>query len=116
MKTYTGGCQCGAIRYEVDTELKSAITCNCSRCGKLGAVLTFAPRSSFRLLQGENNLTEYTFNKHVIHHLFCKTCGIQSFAFGNGPDGAEVAAINVRCLDDLNLDELEIQKFDGKNA
>ena len=53
----------------------------------------------FKLLSGEGATTEYQFNKHVIHHLFCSTCGIQSFAHGKGPDGIEMVAINARCLE-----------------
>lgn len=115
MKTHTGGCQCGAVRFEVETQVSDVISCNCSRCGKLGALLAFAPKSSFKLLQGEESLTEYRFNKHVIHHLFCKTCGIEPFAYGVGPDGVETAAINVRCVDDIDLENLNVQKFDGKS-
>ena len=115
MKTHTGGCQCGAVRFEVEAEIGSVIACNCSRCGKLGALLAFAPKSSFKLVQGEENLTEYQFNTHVIHHLFCKTCGIQPFAYGTDSNGVETTAINVRCIDDIDLENLNVQKFDGKS-
>lgn len=116
MKTYTGGCHCGAVRYEVDMEeLTSGITCNCSMCGRAGTILTFVPASQFRLLSGEENLTDYQFNKHVIHHVFCKSCGIKSFSRGVGPDGAETVAVNVRCLDDVDLKALTLHEYDGKH-
>ncbi|MFZ3582420.1 GFA family protein [Loktanella sp. DJP18] len=54
---YFGGCQCGAIRFEADLDLERAMTCNCSRCQRLGSVLTFTPRSKFTLLQGEAAMT-----------------------------------------------------------
>lgn len=113
-KTYSGGCQCGNVRYEVQLDLAGVMACNCSRCGRLGSLLAFAPAESFTLLKGEDALTEYTFNKHAIHHLFCKTCGIQSFARGAAPDGRKMAAINVRCLDDVDIDALPVQKVDGR--
>jgi hypothetical protein len=69
----------------------------------------------FTLLAGEANLTDYQFNKHVIHHLSCKTCGVESFARGKGPDGSDVAAINVRCLDGIELSELTLTPFDGRS-
>lgn len=116
MQAYTGGCQCGAVRYQVTADLDQTITCNCSRCGKLGSILTFSPAEGFHLVGGENELTEFRFNKHVIHHLFCKTCGIQSFARGTGPDGREMVAINARCLDGVEPDALKPQKYDGRSA
>ncbi len=113
-QTYSGGCQCGKVRYEVSLELGEVISCNCSRCGRLGSLLAFAPVGDFKLVSGEGAMTEYQFNKHVVHHLFCATCGIQSFAKGKGPNGKETAAISVRCLDEVDLDSLKIKKVDGR--
>jgi hypothetical protein len=103
------------VRYAVEVELDNLITCNCSRCGKLGLVLAFAPAAAFELKQGEDALTEYRFNTHKIAHLFCATCGVESFGRGVGPGGAEMAAINVRCLDDVDVFALKAQEFDGKS-
>ena len=115
MAQYSGGCQCGKVRYEVELELGEVISCNCSRCGRLGQLLAFAPLSKFRLLSGQDDLTQFRFNKHVIEHQFCDVCGVQSFAKGKRPnDGAELAAINVRCLDGVDIDSLKVRKVDGK--
>ena len=113
---YHGGCQCGAVRYEVDTDLDQTITCNCSRCQRLGSVLSFAPRDKFKLLSGEENLTEYPFNTHTIRHLFCQTCGIQSFSYSAKPDGTLMAAINANCLDGVEPRQLNSQTFNGREA
>lgn len=115
-KTHTGGCHCGAVRYEVSAAFDRVIECNCSICSKTGALLAFVPASSFKLLQGEDALADYTFNKHVIHHHFCKTCGIRSFAAGVSPDGHAVRAINVRCLDGVDLGALTRVPYNGKDA
>lgn len=112
---YEGGCQCGAVAYEVDADLDRTITCNCSRCQKLGFVLAFAPRDDFVLKRGEENLTDYQFNKKQIRHLFCKTCGVESFAFGERPDGAAVVAINVNCLEGVDPRALESSHVDGRS-
>ncbi len=115
-QTYSGGCQCGAVRYEVAADIQGVIACNCSRCGKLGSLLAFAPAEDFTLVSGDGATTEYQFNKHVIHHLFCSTCGIESFARGKRPsDGADVIAINVRCLDGVDLDSFPVKKVDGRS-
>ena len=112
---YEGGCQCGAVRYEVDVDLDSTITCNCSRCQRMGFVLAFAPRHSFVLNSGEDNLSEYLFNKKTIQHLFCKTCGVQSFAYGSMPDGSPTVAINANCLDGVEPRELGSKHVDGRS-
>ncbi len=112
---YTGNCHCKKVTFEVDMEMKGIISCNCSYCSIKGLVLGFAPLSAFTLLSGEGNLTTYKFNKHVLDHPFCKDCGVQGFAFGNGPDGSPVAAINIRALNGVDLETLEITPFDGKS-
>jgi hypothetical protein len=112
---HTGGCQCGKVRYEVEAAITEVMACNCSRCGRLGSLLTFVPTSNFKLLKGEGAMTEYQFNRHNIHHLFCSTCGIQSFARGKRPDGTEMIAINARCVDDIDLDRLTVKKIDGRS-
>jgi hypothetical protein len=114
-QTYQGGCQCGAVRYDVALELGEVISCNCSRCGKLGSLLAFAPAEDFKLLSGEDATTEYQFNKHAIHHLFCATCGIQSFARGRKPDGTEMVAVNARCLDGVDIGALKVKAVDGRS-
>lgn len=115
-QSYTGGCQCGKVRYEVRLDLGEVLACNCSRCGRLGSLLAFAPAGQFKLIQGEQELTTYEFNRHMIQHKFCSTCGIQSFAIGKNPKTGEVmAAINVRCLDGIDADQLKVRKVDGRS-
>lgn len=116
-KKYTGGCHCGRVRYEVTVDLSEpAVTCNCSMCGRSGTMLRFVPAADFKLISGEDSLTEYRFNSKVINHLFCKVCGIKSFAAGSGKDGVERRAINVRCLDDVDLQTIPTRHVDGRSA
>jgi len=115
MANYTGACHCGAVKYKVELELGKVIACNCSMCGKSGALLAFVGVDQFELLSGEDQLTPYTFNKHVILHNFCKTCGIKSFARGKKPDGTPMVAINARCLDGIDVFALDVQQFNGKD-
>jgi len=115
MKTHVGGCHCGKVRYEVTVDPTQAIACNCSNCAKHGLWLTFAPADQFRLLSGVDDLVEYQFNKHVIDHLFCRACGVESFARGKTKDGRDTFAINVRCLDGVDISALDPKPFDGKS-
>lgn len=113
IKTLTGSCHCGRVSYEADADLSQVLSCNCSICRKRGLLLAFVPADKFRLTSGGDALTDYLFNKKVIHHLFCPTCGVEAFGRGTAPDGTPKVAVNVRCLDGVNLDALNIRKFDG---
>lgn len=113
---HQGGCHCGKVRYSVETELKPLIRCNCSHCQAKGFVLTFVEPADFELLQGEDALTAYRFNTHNIEHLFCSSCGVESFARGKTPDGASKVAINVHCLDGVDRFELDPTNYPGRNA
>lgn len=112
---YTGGCHCEAVRYEVEVDLSSTMVCNCSHCSKRGFVLAFVPGENFTLIRGGDNLTEYRFNTKKLEHLFCKTCGVESFARGTDREGKPTVMVNVRCLDDVDLAELHPTEFDGKS-
>jgi hypothetical protein len=114
-KTYTGGCHCGEVRYEITTDLATVMACNCSICTKRGTLWTFVKPEQFALRSGEGDLRDYQFNKKVIHHLFCSVCGVGSFARGKAPDGSEMIAINVRCLDGVDIAALTPAPFDGRS-
>lgn len=116
MPTYHGSCHCGKVQYDVDMELNNLISCNCSICSKKGYILGFAGEEQFKLLSGENDLTDYQFNKKTIHHLFCKHCGVGSFGHGQGPDGSRMYAINVRCLEQVDISRLNVTPVDGKSV
>ena len=115
MKTHSGGCHCGKVRYEMTAAVDKVVSCNCTICTKSGSLLTFIPATQFKLKSGEEDLLDYQFNKHAIHHMVCPDCGIKSFARATGPDGTPSVAVNVRCLDDIDLKALTIIEFDGRS-
>lgn len=115
MTKYHGSCHCGAVTYEVEMEIGPVIECNCSHCSRKGFLLAFVPASQFTLQTGEDKLTKYNFNKHLIDHMFCSVCGVQSFAHGKDQAGNLTAAINVRCLAGVDLAALERVPFNGKD-
>ena len=110
---YKGSCHCGAIQFEAEApEEVECQDCNCSICSKSGYLHLIVPESRFRLLQGEANLSTYTFDSGEAKHKFCKICGIKSFYIPrSNPDGYDV---NVRCLDP-QPEKISIEPFDGKN-
>jgi hypothetical protein len=113
---YRGSCHCGRVRFEVEGEVDSGLACNCSMCARRGSLLWFVPHEKLRLLSDEDAAATYTFHKHVIRHRFCATCGIHPYGEGTGPDGARMAAINLRTLEDFDLDAVPVQHFDGRSA
>ena len=112
---HKGACHCGKVQYEVEMKLEKALSCNCSICMKRGTLLDFVPETNFKLLSGEGELQDYQFNKKMIHHLFCRNCGVASFSRAKGPDGTAMVAINLRCLDDVDLKKLKLQEYDGRS-
>ena len=89
--------------------------CNCSICSKKGSLLWFVPRDNLRLPTPEERMSTYLFNKHVIKHHFCPTCGIHPFAEAVDPSGKPMAAVNARCLEDVDLSSLRVKHFDGRS-
>ena len=111
---YRGSCHCGKVAYEVEGDLNSAMACNCSICQRKGSLLWFVPREAFKLLTSENAAQVYQFNKHHIKHRFCPQCGIHPYADGTDPKGNPMAAINVRCLEGIDLDTVKVTHFNGR--
>lgn len=112
--SHRGSCHCGRIAFEVEGEPKEVLACNCSICRRKGSLLWFVPRADLELLTPEQDMATYTFNKHVIQHRFCPRCGMHPFGEGTDPKGNRVAAVNVRCLEDVDLDALQVTHYDGR--
>ncbi len=112
---YKGSCHCGQIAFEVDGELSEVMSCNCSMCQRKGTLMWFVPRTAMTLLTAPEKMSTYTFNKHVIKHRFCPVCGIHPFGEGTAPSGDAMAAINARCLEDVDLSALKVQHFNGRD-
>ncbi len=113
--SHTGSCHCGKISFEVDGGFEKVVECNCSHCSRKGYLLWFVPRHQLKLKSDEAELATYTFNRHAIKHHFCPTCGCAPFGFGTSPDGMETAAVNIRCLDDVELTEVVREPVDGRS-
>lgn len=119
LKTYRGSCHCGAVRFEADLDLaQSSYRCNCSICRRTRFWPAVAKADGFRLLAGEEQLTQYRFNAGKNHHYFCKRCGVRPFGVGNETPIGKMYGVNLGCLDDLSdeqLASLPIVYIDGRN-
>lgn len=113
---FKGSCHCGRLRIEVDVDDPgtAALVCNCSICGRRGSLLWFVPRQALRLAMPDAEAATYTFGRAVIGHRFCPRCGIHVWGEGSDPQGRAMAAINIRCLEGLDLDAVPLERFDGR--
>lgn len=112
---YEGSCHCGQVKFAVEGEISSVTSCNCSMCQRKGVLLWFVPRSAMTLLTPDEDARTYVFNKHVIKHRFCATCGVHPFGEGKDPAGNDIAAINARCIDGLDLAAIPVKHHDGRS-
>ncbi|MGO4574024.1 GFA family protein [Microvirga sp. 2TAF3] len=112
---HQGSCHCGKVAFEVETDLEQIIECNCSHCSRKGYLLAFVQRGALNITRGESDLATYTFNTHSIQHRFCSTCGCAPFGEGKKPTGEATAAINVRCLEAIDLTSLNRIPVDGRS-
>lgn len=113
---YRGSCHCGRVTFEIEGALTEAMACNCSICMRKGAPMWFVQRGALRLLTSESDLASYSFNRHIIRHRFCPTCGIHCFGEGLDPKGNPLAAVNIRCLESVDLEAIPLRHFDGRST
>ena len=111
---YEGSCHCGKIAFDVEGDFAEAIDCNCSMCRRRGGLLAFVPRENLVLKTAESDVSTYTFNHHRLQHHFCAHCGTAPYSEGEAK-GKAMAAVNLRCVPEVDLDSLTIKKVDGKS-
>lgn len=97
----TGGCGCGAVRFEVSEPLVSAGYCHCTRCQKrTGGSASLQARTApgaFRITAGEELLGAWR-PEGGYEKVFCSACG--SALYSRPPDGAPTASIRFAAFDE----------------
>ena len=111
LKSYRGSCHCGAVQYELQTTLSSAIRCNCSICRRKGVPMASVEPEHFRLIRGEDQLTLYQFNTRAAKHYFCKVCG--SYTFHRPRSNPNLYRVNTGCLEGVDPLALQVKVNDG---
>ncbi len=113
--THKGSCHCGDVTFEVEGDIGKVLECNCSHCSRKGLLLWFVPQAAVHNDTPEHHMGTYTFNKHVIQHHFCLRCGAQPFAEAKDAKGKPTVAVNVRCLEGVEIADLQRTPFDGRS-
>ena len=114
MKTYTGSCHCGAIRFAFKaSEIDTGLRCNCSLCRRKGALMSgfvVAP-ADMSIEDKDNQLATYVFGSGVAQHHFCRQCGIYPFHQTLRKPGHY--RVNLGCVDGVDSLALPVEVFDG---
>jgi hypothetical protein len=113
MTRYAGSCHCGAVRFEIETEITEPTMCDCSLCSKKNALMCTAHEANFRLIAGEDKLSLYTWNSGVARHYFCSVCGV--YPFHKKRSAPDHYGINVRCLDGFDIAGWPVRQAEGKS-
>jgi hypothetical protein len=98
--TLTGGCGCGAVRFELTEPLVSASYCHCTRCQRRTGTASSANAQiapgSLRIVSGEDELRVWA-PEDGFEKLFCGLCG--SALFSREPGGGEIAGVRLGAFD-----------------
>jgi len=122
MTLHRGSCHCGTVRFEVEAEIDHVRSCDCSICRRRGTLNFRVSKEALRLLTPWEALSEYRWGSHTAREFFCRRCGVLPFRRPSDPTPEERArgvlpfdgwAINVRCLEDLDIDALPIRLIRG---
>ncbi len=108
---YRGSCHCGAVTFEIETDVAELTTCDCSICRRKNALMVKVHESQFKLLSGEDWLTEYQFHTMTARHFFCKRCGI--YPFHRKRVTPDYLGINVFCLEGFDPAGIPVRQTVG---
>jgi len=112
VQTYLGTCHCGALQFQVKTDLADPVRCNCSFCIRRGTILQKVPANHFSVIRGKEAFARYG-AREFSDHFFCKRCGIHTFT-RSSRNGEDAVVVNLACLAGVDLDVITPRIFDGK--
>jgi hypothetical protein len=110
-QTYQGSCHCGRVRFEVDADIDHVRVCDCTVCRKRGALNFRVADEDLRPLTPFEDMTLYQWHTKTAKDYFCPACGI--LPFRRPRTAKNIWAVNVRCLDGLDLGSLPEKAVHG---
>lgn len=115
-KLHTGGCHCGAVRYQVTIDVSQGGRCNCSICTKISQLGSSVKPDAFQLLSGQDSITDYVWGHKIGRRSFCKHCGVHCFSSGHLAElGGDFVSINYNTLDDVDPIDVKVIYWDGRH-
>ncbi|MCS6261087.1 GFA family protein [Shewanella baltica] len=111
MKSFSGSCHCGAVRFEIMSDFPELTTCDCSICRRKNALMVKVHQSQFKLLEGADSLTLYQFHTCTAQHYFCNVCGI--YPFHRKRVTPDFFGINVFCLEGFEPSDIPVRATVG---
>ena len=99
------------MQFEATIDLTDCYVCDCSICRRKGSVMNRITVGDFKILSGKDEMTIYKFNTNIANHYFCTRCGIQTFH--NPRSAPDVWSVNVRCIEDVELQSLAVRQVHG---
>ncbi|MGI2136965.1 GFA family protein [Shewanella baltica] len=111
MKTFSGSCHCGAVRFEIMSDFPELTTCDCSICRRKNALMVKVHQSQFKLLEGADSLKCYQFHTCTAQHYFCNVCGI--YPFHRKRVTPDFLGINVFCLEGFEPSDIPVRATVG---
>ena len=116
LKLHSGGCHCGAVRYEVTVDATHGGRCNCSICTKVAQLGAMVKPAAFRVVSGSESIGKYVWGGKISTRHFCKRCGIHCFGSGHLAElGGDFVSVNLNTLDDIDPSEVEVINWDGRH-
>jgi hypothetical protein len=111
LKTFSGSCHCGAVRFEITSDFAELTTCDCSICRRKNALMVKVHERQFKLIAGAESLTLYQFHTGTAKHFFCKICGI--YPFHRKRVTPDFLGINVFCLEGFDPSGIPVRATVG---
>lgn len=111
VKTYSGSCHCGGIRFTVSYEPDELTTCDCSICVRRNALMAKVPENALSIQQGQELLATYEWNSKRARHHFCLRCGI--YVFHRKRAAPDHYGVNVFCLDGFDPTSIPVRATRG---
>ena len=116
LKLHTGGCHCGAVRFQVEIDASQGSRCNCSICNKISQLGAIVKPGAFKLLAGEDSISQYVWGHQVSRRSFCKHCGVHCYGAGHLPElGGDFMSINLNTLDEVDPIDVKVTYWDGRH-
>jgi hypothetical protein len=113
---HSGGCHCGAVRFEVHVDAGAGSRCNCSICTKTSVLGGSVKPEAFALLAGAEHLSEYVWGGKISRRFFCKHCGVHCFGRGHLKElGGDYVSVNFNTLDDYDPIDASVVYWDGRH-